>query len=90
MTGRAVRRATHRVGLPQAAATAVLDRVAIYDLPRAVFAEAVLLPPGRALRSSDALHLASAMQLGADVIATYDVRLAAAAGEVGLTVVAPA
>jgi hypothetical protein len=84
-----LRRAAHRVGIPQSTATAVLDRVEIYELPRAVFTEAGTLLPGMPLRSLDALHLASAMQLGVDVIATYDTRLADAADQVGLSVVAP-
>ena len=45
-----------------------------------------------ALRSLDAVHLASAMSIGDDLDAmiTYDVRLADAARAVGLIVVAPA
>jgi len=47
--------------------------------------------PGR-LRSLDAIHLATARVLGTDLtaIATYDVRLADAAKNAGLEVVAPA
>ena len=44
------------------------------------------------LRSLDAIHLATAQQLGTDlgVVVTYDRRLAEAAAELGLPVAAPA
>lgn len=42
-----------------------------------------------ALRSLDAIHLASAIGCGADSLMTYDERLAAAAADVGLSVAAP-
>jgi len=42
------------------------------------------------LRSLDAIHLASALILGADSMLVYDVRLAEAARAAGLNVVAPA
>lgn len=44
------------------------------------------------LRSLDAIHLGTAMQLGADLgrVCTYDDRMSAAAFELGLKVVAPA
>jgi uncharacterized protein len=41
------------------------------------------------LRSLDALHLATAVLIGADVVVTYDDRLAEAAAAVGLTASAP-
>ncbi len=41
------------------------------------------------LRSLDAIHLASALLLEADVVAAYDERLIAACEENGLSVVAP-
>ncbi len=43
------------------------------------------------LRTLDAIHLASALDMGADLEAfvTYDARLAAAARDAGLTVVSP-
>ena len=43
----------------------------------------------RPLRSLDAIHLASALLLEADVVLTYDKRLAAACIEGGLAVAAP-
>jgi predicted nucleic acid-binding protein len=48
--------------------------------------------PDRLLRSLDAVHLATARVLGTDLtaIATYDVRLAGAARDAGMEVIAPA
>lgn len=83
-----LRRLAVRLELPQAAVTAILDGVDLYDLPPGVFREAGLLP-GRSLRSLDALHLAAAIRLETDVLVTYDARLAATAGDVGLTALAP-
>lgn len=47
--------------------------------------------PGKSLRSRDALHVASAQQLGAllDVLVTYDRRMAEVARAQGLPVVSP-
>jgi predicted nucleic acid-binding protein len=47
----------------------------------------VIEPP--VLRSLDALHLATAVLIGAEVVVTYDERLAESAAAVGLTPVAP-
>ena len=85
-----LRRAAHRGGQPQSAVTEVLARIAIYDIPPSLFTEAGLLLPGSPLRSLDAIHLAAALRLGVDVIATYDHRLAEAAHQLGLEVIAPA
>jgi hypothetical protein len=46
-----------------------------------------LRPP--VLRTLDAIHLASALLLDADVVLTYDARLAEACVENGLVVAAP-
>lgn len=64
-----------------------LDLVRIND--RVLNAAGVLRPP--ALRSLDAIHLATAVELGEDLRAfvTYDERLAAAATRLGLTVRQP-
>ena len=55
-----------------------------------VFEQAGLLNPP-ALRSLDAIHLATALDLGHDLegIVTYDTRLAEAAVHNGVTVVSP-
>ena len=42
------------------------------------------------LRSNDAIHLATALRIGADEIVTYDDELARAAATAGIRVVAPA
>jgi uncharacterized protein len=83
-----LRRMATRLDLPQADVTGVLDRFEIVQPDRAIYREAGLLP-GRHLRSLDALHLATALRLGADAMVTYDHRQAAAARAVGLEVAAP-
>lgn len=84
-----LRRVVHRVPqLSQALVTSLLDRVDLYEVSPAAFRHAGLLP-GAQLRSLDALHLATAIAIGADDILTYDQRFAEAAGQVGLTVLAP-
>ncbi|MCL2803400.1 MAG: type II toxin-antitoxin system VapC family toxin [Micrococcales bacterium] len=45
--------------------------------------------PGESLRSLDALHLRGAQATGADVVITYDDRMIAAAGQIGLAVIHP-
>lgn len=72
-------------------ARALLEHVVLLDVGWDVCERAGLLGPGE-LRSLEALHLASALTLAADLegIVTYDVRLRDAALAMGLTVVAPA
>jgi uncharacterized protein len=64
-----------------------LDLVRIND--RVLEAAAAMLPIEP--RSLDAIHLATAQQLGADLarIVTYDDRMAAAANQLGMTVARP-
>lgn len=85
---RAVRRA--RPDLAEAARD-LLHRLTLISLTREVCDGAGRLDPAD-LRSLDALHLASALQLGDDLesVVTYDERLAAAARGAGITVIAPA
>lgn len=84
-----LRRAVARISpLTQSSVTTLLENVDLYDVPGATFREAGLLP-GAHLRSLDAVHLASALRLDAERVATYDVRMSAAADELGLSVVAP-
>lgn len=63
--------------------TPALPSTATYD-------NAALLEP-QILRTLDALHLASALELGDDLsgLITYDTRMAGAAAALGLAVVAP-
>lgn len=84
-----LRRAVHRVpALSQQLITSILDRVDLYEVSPAIIRQAGLLP-GEHLRSLDALHLATAIAIGADEVLTYDRRLAEAAGAVGMAVSAP-
>jgi uncharacterized protein len=59
--------------------------VALYYLDTAI------VEPDRLLRSSDAIHLATARLLGPELTAliTYDERLAKAAADAGIPVLAP-
>lgn len=61
-------------------------------LDRQMLDDAATLSPGSGLRSLDAIHLASARLLGADLraVVTYDGRMADAALALGLPVEAPA
>lgn len=61
-------------------------------LDRQLLDDAATLAPGLGLRSLDAIHLASARLLGADLraLVTYDRRMADAAVALGLPVEAPA
>ncbi|MEF2976250.1 type II toxin-antitoxin system VapC family toxin [Subtercola sp. YIM 133946] len=65
----------------------VLDAVTLVDVTRGDLLAAGTHAP---LRSNDAIHLATALRLGADEIVTYDDELARAADAAGLRVVAPA
>ena len=71
-------------------ARAVLDTIVLQRLGPSAFERAGTLSPD-SLRSLDALHLASALELadGLDHFVTYDDRLAHAAAVQGLNVVAP-
>lgn len=83
-----LRRLAVRVDLAQAAVTHLLERFDLMETDRSLYREAGLLP-GRHLRSLDALHLAAALRVGADVMVTYDRRQADAADAAGLPVLAP-
>jgi predicted nucleic acid-binding protein len=84
-------RAGRRAGIPPEHVDAVLDRVGLIALddPVRLLAAASGTP---ALRSLDAIHLATALSLGNDVggFVCYDERLARDASEAGLAVLAPA
>lgn len=84
-------RATRRAGADEQRAHAVLAEVRPVALTHAVVARAAALDPP-ALRTLDAIHVASALILGGDLAAlvTYDRRLADAAAGAGLPVEAPA
>jgi predicted nucleic acid-binding protein len=87
-TRRAVAR---RVGaLDEALIDRAFATVEIVELDRWVAEQAALIRP-TLLRTLDAVHLATALQIGpVDAFVTYDDRLADAARAVGLPVVRPA
>lgn len=68
----------------------LLERVEIVSITTATFEAAGRLGPDT-LRSLDAIHLASALELGDDLegVVTYDARLAEAAGINGVVAIAP-
>lgn len=84
----ALRRYASRHELDQNLVTDVLERVPLSEMPPSLYREAGLLP-GSALRSLDALHLASALRLDVEAVVTYDERLALSAEALGMRVVAP-
>lgn len=86
-----LQRAVRRVAPDRATRSrAVLDSITLTAVTPAIFEEAGRLDPAT-LRSLDAIHLASALDLGDDLegLITYDDRLAAASEANGVAVVAP-
>jgi len=85
---RAVRRSVPSL-LPQA--ERVVSQIAVVDVSETIRARARILDPV-ALRSVDALHLATALEVGDDLdaVVTYDARMAEAGRSIGLRVVSPA
>jgi len=84
-----VTRATRRAAMPELVerASALLDGVSFVELsPEIARLTGLLDPP--ALRSIDAVHVASALSLGADAepFLTYDARMQDAAAAAGLDV----
>jgi predicted nucleic acid-binding protein len=71
-------------------ARAVLDVMTVLTVSTANFERAATLDP-ESLRSLDAIHLASALELGdqLDSLVTYDARLTQAARLYGIAVVSP-
>lgn len=65
----------------------VLDAVTLVDVTRGDLLAAGTHAP---LRSNNAIHLATALRIGADEMITYDDELARAAASAGLRVVSPA
>ena len=68
----------------------LLDRLMLIEADRRILERAAGLAPAR-LRSLDAIHLATAIEVrdAIDAVVTYDARLAAAARVHGFTVIAP-
>ena len=69
------------------AVTDVLSAISLIDVERSDLLTAPLLPGH--LRSSDAIHLATALRAGADEMVVYDVELGAAAQTAGIEVARP-
>ena len=89
-----VHRAVRRAGAPlkvRRRASDVVAGLALLVLDDAIVQSAAVLK-GRYLRALDAIHLASALSLEADLdcMVAYDDRLARAAAEAGVKVEAPA
>lgn len=84
-----VRRAAARAEVSQVLATEALDRFDLIDLGRAVYSAAGLLPSSN-LRSLDAIHVAAALSVSADLVVSYDARQIEAATATGLRVASPA
>lgn len=76
--------------VPQADPTAVFGRISWVELDEDI-ARAAGTTGGPLLRSLDAVHVASALRVAADIDAfvTYDARQATAAADVGLHVLSP-
>lgn len=83
-------RSLRRAGVADVTATvnSALSGVASFPLRDSVVLRARQVG-NDALRSLGAIHLASALAVGADSILTYDDRLADSAAAVGLTILAP-
>lgn len=84
-----LRRLAGRLGLDQSAVSDLLTRIDLIDPSRSIFHEAGVLP-GPTLRSLDAVHLATALRIEADVVVAYDLRLLDAARDLGLAIDSPA
>jgi uncharacterized protein len=84
------RRAASRVPHDARRVDAVLDPVELIELDQPIAARAASVGPV-GLKTLDAIHLATALEIGPiDAFVTYDDRLAEAARLVGLPVVRPA
>ena len=84
---RAVRRAAAEL---TALAQKVVSQISVIEPTETIRARAALLEPAT-LRSLDALHLATALEIGDDLdgLVSYDGRMASAAETFGLVVLAP-
>lgn len=79
--------AARRRGLNSGPVNTVLGGVNLVDVARSDLMYAAALP-GR-LQSADAIHLATAIRLQADLMVAYGVELLAAAVDAGVTVLSP-
>ena len=67
------------------------SRLYLFAMDRALLERAAVLAPGPPLRSLDAIHLATAQLVGNELraVVTYDRRMLATAGTLGLAVATP-
>ena len=79
--------ARRRRELDEEAVATLLSGVELVDVSREHLLNAAGEPTG--LRSANAIHLAVALDIRADIILTYDYEMQDAARRCGLTVVAP-
>lgn len=84
-----VRRAAMRNEIEQSLATEVLESISLFEMSSPLLQHAGLLPDPT-LRGLDAIHLATALRHGAEVLVCYDSRLRTAAERQGLVTTAPA
>lgn len=82
------RRAATRKEIDQRAANEVLDSINLFAMTFPLLHQAGMLP-GASLRSLDAIHLATALRHGAEVMVCYDRRLQDAAEQQGIATVSP-
>ena len=82
-----LRRLAVRQGMSQSLVAGVLDLVDVVEHDRDQFREAGMIGDQH-LRSLDALHLVTALRVGADGMITFDERLEQACASVGLPVLA--
>ncbi len=80
--------AGHQRGIPGYLVNEVLGGFNLMDVSGSDFMYAAAMPGG--LRSADAIHLAAATRVQADVLVAYDAELLTAAVEAGLSVESPA
>jgi predicted nucleic acid-binding protein len=85
-----VSRALHRGGVRSERLPGLLDSITLVDVDRSILELAAVLEPPQS-RTLDAIHLATALSLGAELEAfiTYDRQQARAAEAAGLSVEAP-
>ncbi|MEO7121555.1 MAG: type II toxin-antitoxin system VapC family toxin [Lacisediminihabitans sp.] len=83
-----LRRVAQRRGATQQDVTNILERFDLLAMDQSIYRTAGLLP-GENLRSLDALHIAVALRVSADVMVTYDQRQIEACRSVGLNTLSP-
>jgi uncharacterized protein len=84
------RTATRRLGRPWTGLAGVFEQIAVIELDGSISERSAQVPPPL-LRTIDAIHVATALELGDDLDAfvTYDKRLAEAVRAAGMTVASP-